>query len=143
AYQEIYSLRVAYGRFFTEGDVEGRRRVVVLGADIPEGLATPAPLLVGRTVRTGGEPFEVVGALEPRGDMGGLNQPDRTAYIPLSTLQARLFGGRDRLRSIVAKVNGGPGAMDEAYALIDPILRREHRILPGAEADFTIRNATD
>jgi putative ABC transport system permease protein len=141
-YLDIYSLRVEHGRFFTEAEVQGRVRVVVVGFEVPDRLGTPAPLLVGRTVRIGGEPFEVIGVMAQKGDMG-FSQPDQTVYIPLNTAQYRLFGGRDRLRSILARVNAGPAGMDEAFALIDPILRREHRIPAGAEPDFQVRNSTD
>ena len=141
-YFEIYSMQVAYGRLFTEAEVQGNRRVVVLGHEVPEQLATPAPLLVGRSIRIAGESFEVVGVLAEKGEMG-FSQPDRTVYVPVSTAQQRLFGGRDRLRAIVAQVNGGPPAMDGAFDAVDRILRREHRIPAGGDPDFQIRNSTD
>lgn len=142
AYTDIYSLEVAAGRFFTEGEVRGRLRVAVLGAEVAEELGAPGPLLVGRTVKIGTESFEVIGIMAPKGDMG-FSQPDQTVYIPLSTAQYRLFGGRDRLRSILARVNAGPAGMDQAFSLIEPILRREHRIPAGAASDFQVRNSTD
>jgi putative ABC transport system permease protein len=142
SYPSIYSLVVEHGRFFSEAEVQGRLRVAVLGSDVPEQLGTPAALLVGRSIRIAGEPFEVIGVMAEKGDMG-FSQPDQTVYIPLSTAQYRLFGGRDRLRSILARVNGGPAAMPEAFALIDQVLRREHRIPAGAAPDFQVRNSTD
>ena len=141
-YFEVYTMPVAHGRHFDWGEVEGRRRVVVLGADVAEDLNTPAPLLVGRTIQIAGTPFEVIGILEPKGEMGWA-RPDEMAYIPLSTAQYRVFGGRDRLNSILTKVNGGPAEMDQAYDVIDATLRREHRIGPAADPDFQIRNSTD
>jgi putative ABC transport system permease protein len=142
SYLDVYTMRVEHGRFFTEAEVQGRQRVVVLGSEIPDRLGTPAALLVGRTVRIGGEVFEVIGVMAEKGEMG-FSQPDQIAYIPLSTAQYRLFGGRDQLRAILAKVSAGPRGIDDAFALIDPILRREHRIPVGGEADFQIRNSTD
>jgi len=142
SYLSIYSLTVEHGRFFSEAEVQGRIRVVVLGAEVPDRLGTPAALLVGRSVRIGGEPFEVIGVMAAKGDMG-FSQPDQQVYIPLSTAQYRLFGGRDRLRSILARVNGGPGEMQAAFSIIDQVLRREHRIAAGAEPDFQVRNSTD
>jgi len=142
SYVDIYSLSVEHGRFFSEAEVQGRMRVAVLGAEVPDRLGTPAALLVGRSVRIGGEPFEVIGIMSAKGDMG-FSQPDQQVYIPLSTAQYRLFGGRDRLRSILARVNGGPGEMQAAFSVIDQVLRREHRIAAGAEPDFQVRNSTD
>ncbi len=142
SYFDIYNMELAYGESFTEGEVQGRRRVAVLGADIPDRLETPAPLLVGRTIRVRGESFEVKGVLREKGQMGWTN-PDEVVYIPVSTAQYRVFGGRDRLRSILAKVEAGPAGMDMAFNEIDRVLRREHRLPPGTAADFQIRNSTD
>jgi putative ABC transport system permease protein len=54
----------------------------------------------------------------------------------------RVFGGRERLGSIYA-ATGSPEQLDEAFGAIDRIMRREHRIRPGEEADFSIRNSAD
>jgi putative ABC transport system permease protein len=141
-YFEIYNMGLAFGRSFEWGEVEGRRRVAVVGYEIPTRLNTPAALLVGRTIQIRGTPFEVVGVLEEKGEMGFI-RPDQMVFIPVSTAQYRVFGGRDRLRSILAKVADGPGEMSRAYDVIDATLRREHRLPPGSTADFEIRNSAD
>jgi putative ABC transport system permease protein len=141
-YFDIYNMPMAFGRSFEWGEVEGRRRVAVVGHEIPERLGTPAPLLVGRTIQVRGTPFEVVGVLEEKGEMGFV-RPDQMIFIPVTTAQYRVFGGRDRLRSILAKVETGPAEMGAAYDIIDATLRREHRLPPGATADFEIRNSAD
>ena len=141
-YFDIYNMEMEFGRSFTEGEVQGRRRVAVLGSEIPGRLETPAALLVGRTIRIRGEPFEVIGVLREKGEMGW-NQPDEVVYVPVSTAQYRVFGGRDRLNSILARVETGPAGMDLAFDEIDRILRREHRLPPGTAADFQIRNSAD
>jgi putative ABC transport system permease protein len=141
-YFDIYNMPLAFGRSFEWGEVEGRRRVAVVGHEIPERLGTPAPLLVGRTIQVRGTPFEVVGVLEEKGEMGFV-RPDQMIFIPVTTAQYRVFGGRDRLRSILAKVETGPAEMGAAYDVIDATLRREHRLPPGSTADFEIRNSAD
>jgi len=142
-YFGIYNHAVEYGRFFTQGEVQGRRRVVVLGFGIPEALGTPAAILVGNTIQISGQPFEVIGVLAEKGETSFYFRPDDWAFIPTSTAQFRVFGGRgQRLSSIYAQV---PSAefMDQAFADIDQVLRREHRIRPGKEIDFSIRNSSD
>jgi len=136
-------MRLAYGRIFDQGEVQGRRRVAVLGSDIPEDLGgVPPALLVGRTIQIRGRPFEVIGILEEKGSSTPWLRPDSRVYVPLSTAQYRLFGGRDRLNGIAVQVPDA-ALMDKVYAEIDRILRRQHRIRPGEEVDFQIRNATD
>ena len=140
-YFGMYNLDVEYGEIFDQGHVQGRRRVAVLGFSVPEALGTPAALLVGKTIQVRGQPFEVIGVLEEKG-AAGFNRPDDEVYVPTSTAQYRVFGGRSRLSSIFAQVSSTE-AMDEAYGEIDRILRRVHRIRPGENVDFRIRNSSD
>ena len=140
-YFGMYNLNIEHGEIFDQGHVQGRRRVVVLGFGVPEALGTPAPLLVGKTIQVRGQPFEVLGVLEEKG-AAGFNRPDDEVFIPTSTAQYRVFGGRRRLSSIFAQVSS-TDAMDAAYGEIDRILRREHRIRPGENVDFRIRNSSD
>ena len=140
-YFGMYNLNVEHGVIFDQGQVQGRRRVAVLGYGVPEELETPAAILVGKTIQIRGQPFEVIGVLEEKGD-AGFNRPDEDVFIPTSTAQYRVFGGRSRLSSIFAQVPSTK-EMDQAYGEIDRILRREHRIRPGEDVDFRIRNSSD
>lgn len=140
-YFGMYNLNIEHGEIFDQGHVQGRRRVAVLGYAVPEDLGTPAALLIGKTIQVRGQPFEVVGVLEEKGD-AGFNRPDQEVYVPTSTAQYRVFGGRSRLSSIFAQVPSTDD-MDAAYGEIDRILRREHRIRPGENVDFQIRNSSD
>ena len=141
-YFEIYDHSLDAGRFFDAGEVQGRRRVAVLGNHVNESLGEiPPTLLIGKTIQLRGQPYEVIGVLAEKGEAAFL-RPDEQIFIPISTAQYRLFGGRERLSSIYA-ATGSADEIDLAFAEIDRILRREHRIQPGAEADFNIRNASD
>jgi putative ABC transport system permease protein len=137
----MYNLNIEHGEIFDQGHVQGRRRVVVLGYAVPEELGTPAPLLIGKTIQLRGQPYEVLGVLEEKG-AAGFNRPDQEVYVPTSTALYRLFGGRARLSSVFVQVPS-PDDMDAAYGEIDRILRREHRIRPGEDVDFSIRNSSD
>ena len=141
-YFNIYNVELQAGRFFHEGEVQGRRRVAVLGYNLPTSLGeTPPEVLVGQTIQIRGVPFEVVGVMAEKGDAAWF-RPDDQIFIPQSTAQYRVFGGRDRLNAIYAATTT-PDQLDQAYAEIDRILRREHRIRPGEDADFNIRNSSD
>ncbi|MCH2468957.1 MAG: ABC transporter permease [Gemmatimonadetes bacterium] len=141
-YFEIYNHEVVAGRFFTEGELRGRRRVAVLGHNLPESLGEiPPELLIGQTIQLRGIPFEVIGVLAEKGDAAWV-RPDDQVFIPQSTAQYRVMGGRDRLNAIYASTESTE-ELDKAYGEIDRIMRREHRIRPGEEADFNIRNSAD
>ena len=132
---------VEHGRVFDEGEVQGRRRVAVLGSNVPDDLSTPAGLLVGRDIQIRGIGFEVIGVLKEKGGAMWM-QPDDQIFIPLSTAMYRVMGGRDRLRSIYVAAPS-PEELDPAWADIDQVIRREHRILPTQEADFSIQQSSD
>ena len=137
----LYNHELEHGRFFDEGEVQGRRRVAVLGSNVPDDLETPGGLLVGRTIQIRGIPFEVIGVLKEKGGAMWM-QPDDQIFIPLSTAMYRVMGGRDRLRSIYVAAPS-PDELDPAWAEIDRVIRREHRILPTEEADFSIQQSSD
>jgi putative ABC transport system permease protein len=141
-YFEMYDHSLVAGRWFDQGEVQGRRRVAVLGSNLPETLGeTPPELLIGETIQIRGVMFEVIGILAEKGDAAWV-RPDDQVFIPQSTAQYRVMGGRDRLGSIYAATET-PAELDMAYAEIDRIMRREHRLEAGEEADFNIRNSAD
>ncbi|HVG60206.1 MAG TPA: ABC transporter permease, partial [Hyalangium sp.] len=138
SYFSVNNNQVAAGRLFTDAEDRGRRRVAVLGALVGTqlgGIQTES--LVGQTIRVSGVPFEVIGVLAEKGSQGFSN-PDESIYIPLATAQFRVMGS-DRVRSIAVQAVS-EGSMDDAMVEIDQILRRAHRLRPGQEADFNIRD---
>jgi putative ABC transport system permease protein len=141
-YFDIYNHSLSAGRFFNQSEVKGRRRVAVLGYSLPESLGeTPPEVLVGQTIQIRGIPFEVIGVLTEKGDAAWV-RPDDQIFVPQSTGQYRVMGGRDRLNAIYA-ATATTEELDIAYAEIDRVMRREHRIRPGEDADFSIGNSAD
>jgi putative ABC transport system permease protein len=151
-YFEMNNHELAHGRLFDVGEDQGRRRVAVIGSDVPLSLGgVPPELLLGRSIQIRGITFEVIGVLETKGSSTGWMNPDERVYIPLNTQLYRVSGGRDYLGAVSVQVQTGGETrpeevqkfMDRGYAEIDRILRREHQILPGEDADFDIRNFAD
>ena len=141
-YFDMYDHTLLHGRFFDQGEIQGRRRVAVLGFNMPETLGeTPPELLIGETIQIRGIMFEVIGIMDEKGDAAWV-RPDDQVFVPQSTAQYRVMGGRDRLNSIYA-ATATPDELDMAFAEIDRIVRREHRIKAGEDADFNIRNSAD
>ncbi len=138
---DMHERHLEHGRVFNEGELQGRRRVAVLGYSIPEALSTPAALLVGREIQIRGIRFEVIGVLEEKGSMGWEN-PDEQVYIPLSTALYRVMGNRDWLRAVYVAAPS-PEELEPAWGEIDRIIRREHRIRATEDADFRIQQASD
>ena len=135
---KVYTLTA--GRMFTPGEDEARRRYVVLGAAVPEMFNANSAAMIGQEILIRGIPFQIIGILSEKGSQG-FNNPDEQILIPLQTARFRVMG-TDRLRSITAKV-GDAQHMNLAMIEIERVLRRQHKIRPGGENDFQIRNQTD
>jgi putative ABC transport system permease protein len=78
----VFTLRVRVGRFLPADDVTQARSLVVLGPTLKRELFGTDNAL-GAKVRIGGEPFVVIGVLEPRGQFIGMDLDD-TAFIPVA-----------------------------------------------------------
>jgi putative ABC transport system permease protein len=120
---------------FNEGDDSARRRVAVLGSEIPGMFDTTAAGMIGRKIQIRSISFEVIGVLESKGSSGWRN-PDDDIWVPLRTAQFRVAGD-DHVENISVKVRDGQ-PIELAMVDIERILRREHGILPGADNDFAI-----
>jgi len=136
----VRNLELAWGRFLNQSDMAARKTVAVVGSSLPSRLGSTADLIVGKTIRIRGIPFEVIGTLAPSGQMGHFSVDDRV-MIPLSTSQYRISGS-DRLASLTVEVTSG-GKLHQAIVQVEQILRREHRLRPGDDNDFSIRNRAD
>jgi len=136
-YLSVHGFEVDLGRMFTAADESVRRRVVVLGAEMPEMLGSEPAALIGRTLHIRSIAFEVIGVLRQKGSSGWRN-PDDDIWIPLSTAQYRVTGNEfvERISTQVAPASSVEVAMLE----IEGVLRREHGILPGKDNDFAIVN---
>ena len=135
-YIDVNTFEVEVGRMFTAGDGISRKRVAVLGSDVPTNLDATGAAMIGQQLLIRGIPFEVVGVLGRKGTSSGWNNPDEQILIPLQTAQHRIFGS-DRLSSVNVQVSS-PDSMTIAMIEIERVLRREHSIAPGRPNDFNI-----
>jgi putative ABC transport system permease protein len=138
---KVLNYTLPFGRSFTEGEDNARQRYAVLGSSIPELLGVNPAALINQTILIRGIPFEVIGVLSTKGSAGSFNDPDEQIFIPLETARFRVFG-TDRLRSLGIQVKSGV-PLQQGMVNLESVLRREHRIQPGGENDFQIRNPQD
>jgi len=140
-YARVKNYTITAGRMFTAGEDESRRRYAVLGAAIPEMFSANPVAMVGQEIQIRGIPFEIIGVLSQKGSAGGFGNPDEQILIPLQTARYRIMG-TNRLRSITVDAASVP-QMTLTMIEIERVLRREHKVRPGAENDFQIRNQSD
>ena len=140
-YLDVRKYEMATGKMFNDAEDRGRERVAVLGAAIPDNLGTTADALVGQPIRVGGLQYTVLGVLASKGQTGGFQNPDDQILIPINTARFRAFGN-DRIRSINV-LAPTEAQIPETMADIQRVLRRAHKLQPGTDDDFSIRNQSD
>ncbi len=140
-YATVRNYTVPFGRMFTPGDNVSRQRYAVLGWEVPVMLGGNAAAMMGQTITIRGIPFEIIGVLSQKGAAGSFSNPDEQILIPLQTARYRIFG-TDRLRSLTVQIAEGV-PLERGMVDFERILRREHKIAPGAENDFRVRNQQD
>ena len=139
-YFQIRDWAFARGSSFVQDDVTRSANVVVLGATVQQNLFGNSDP-IGQTVRIGNLPFQVVGVLQAKGQSGIGQDQDDAIYVPITTLQKKI-SGQDWLQNIIASAT----SQQASYAAQDQItalLRDRHRIRPGQDDDFSVRNLAD
>lgn len=121
--------------------VKSGQKVCVLGSEVNENLFEGADP-IGQIIRIKKIPFRVIGVLKSRGEAGGWFNRDDMIAIPYTTAQRRLIGRTDRINSIDVSAISMARSM-EAAEQIEEILRIRHKIAPGAEDDFNVRNMSE
>jgi len=137
---DIRSWQMASGASFTAGDVRTSADVAVLGETVRRNLFGSADP-VGETVRIGNLPFQVVGVLTAKGQSGMGADQDDAIYVPITTLQKKITGQPWLQYIVVSAVS--QAASYAAQDQITALLRDRHRIHPGQEDDFQVRNLAD
>src|SRR5262245_39327879 len=127
-FDKAFKFDVVAGTFLPHDELERARNVAVLGSKLYTELYGTANAL-GERIRVGGQRYRVVGVMESKGDMVGINLDD-TVYIPAAR-GLELFNRQGLLEIDVLYAEGVP--VDEVVAGIKRILAARH----GAE-DFTV-----
>ena len=131
------------GRFFTAGELQHRRAVVVLGQTPLESLF-PFTDPIGKKVRVAGEQYTVIGVMGPRPSPGGFNVgQDDLAVIPYTRYQSQFgvaslnwSGGQHRDVTITVVPRDGQRAV--ALREIEEVMRIRHGLRLDEPNDFDL-----
>ena len=143
-YFAINAWTLANGDGFEPRDYNGGKSVI-LGETVRRELFGDEDAL-GQTVRLGRVPFTVVGTLAPKGQGGFGQDQDDVILVPLETARRRLMGASGAPAGAVRDIAiGVERADDVSYAQgeIEALLRQRHRIQPGEDDDFSVRNIAE
>ena len=136
-YYAIRKFRVDRGENWTESDELVKTKVCVLGRTVAQNLFGGEDP-IGRTVRIGRSPYQVIGLLESRGNSTFGDDQDDRVMMPIGSFRARVRhtapGRADQLMASATSEQ----TTERAVAQIDAILRQRHNIEAGHDADFAI-----
>ncbi len=151
-YLEIRSsFRPAYGRWFTQQDIDARERFMVLGwtvaeelfGELDDGAFDPT----GELVRFMDTSFTVIGVME---ETSSLTNENGIVFMPISTSQQRLAApDRSRTRDggylldAIYLQATSEEATEQAVLEIETYLTAAHNVQFDGEQDFTIVNQSD
>jgi putative ABC transport system permease protein len=132
---------VELGRAIAESDLNAQNRVAVIGSQ------TSADLFLGlsplnKVVKINGVNFTIVGVLKAQ-DSSGFGNANDIVLIPLETGYVKLFGANavhdgQRVVSNIALSAKTADAVDGVIAQSETILRKQHKLMPTADSDFTV-----
>ena len=142
-YLEARQWPLAAGRVFEPAEMSGASKVCLIGATVAKQLFGSADPL-DQVIRVKRIPFTVIGVLETKGQsLLGTDQDD-IVLMPISTARTRVLGSANVARqrsvgTIWVKVGDGVDTriVEEQ---VRSLLRQRHRVQPGADDDFSLRN---
>lgn len=140
-YFDIREWETTEGTIFTREDVTTAANVVVIGQTVRKNLFG-ATNPVGQTIRAANLPFKVIGVLVAKGQSAAMGEDqDDIVIMPITTLQKKITGQNwIRYISVSAKTASQTFA---AQQQMEALLRDRHKIRPGQDDDFFVRNLAD
>ena len=136
-YEFVHSQYVASGRFIGDIDMQDRANVCVLGVDVMRALF-PYENAVDKEIRINGNPYRVIGVMEPLGNFFGQSR-DNSIFMPISTFDK--YYPDQPFPQVVFFIIVRPqsraqvkSAMDE----ISDILRRRRQVPQNAPNNFGV-----
>lgn len=138
-YPAVHNLNLAEGTFITDSQVSSKAKVTVLGPTVRDDLFGPGAEALGQKIRINGTEFTVIGISQSKGGTG-FGSTDEEVFIPLSTAQQYLSGGK-----YVSSIGVQAASQDSTTQVendITTLLLQRHK-KTAANQDFSILNQAD
>ena len=145
-YLDVRQWPLASGRSFEPNEMAAAGKVCLIGSTVARqvfGGADP----IDQTIRIKRVPFTVIGVLQTKSQsLMGTDQDD-VILMPISTARTRVVGSASAAKqrsvgTIWVKVADGVDA-SAVEGQVRGLLRQRHRLQPGADDDFSLRNLAE
>jgi len=141
----INDWKVAQGAGFEAQNYSSAAKHVIIGDTVRRTLFGDDSG-IGQTIRLGRVPFTVVGTLAPKGQGGFGQDQDDIVMVPLETGRRRLLGMMGLPPSAVMQIAltvASADDLDYVQGEVEALLRQRHKIRPGDDDDFRVRNISE
>jgi len=139
AYEQVYNVHMAEGRFFNEAENMHKQDVVVLGYDLKDALF-PNQEALGKQVLVAGVNYTVVGILEKRkGTLMKDNSADKQVLVPYQAYKRHHPADDEHFIGVQAY----PGQKAEAEDEVHGILRRRRSVPFDKPDNFGVSSAEE
>lgn len=119
------------GRTFNQLDIDGRRKVCIIGKVVYETLFDKGEVAEGKYIRVNGVYFQVVGVISPKSNMSIGGDVEETVFVPFTTMQTT-FNQGDIIHFLACTTKAGHDA-SETETEVKEILKTAHSISPTDE----------
>jgi len=137
-YLNIRKLSVKDGIVFTDNDVLTSAKVCLIGQTVVDNLFPNGENPIGKVIRFGHIPFQIIGILSPKGFNTFGQDQDDILLAPYTTVQKRILA-TIYYSNIYASATS-EDMTDQAMAEITEKLRATHRLRDSEDNDFTVRS---
>ena len=134
-FQDVRNYYVDKGRFFGALDETSRTGSCVIGHGVLNELKLPKDP-IGRDLRVGGRTFQIIGLMEPKGEVLGA-EFDKFVMIPYATALAMWGHEVEENTAFLVRANT-PELVDKASDEIENALRVRHRLRADQPSDFKV-----
>jgi putative ABC transport system permease protein len=139
-FQQIRNWTMSEGRFISDADVESTAKVALVGQTVAKNLfGEESPL--DAIIRIKKIPFRIIGVLGAKGQTGFGTDQDDTIMIPYTTMMKRILGITYVQQIVVSAASAEQ--TQQVQDQITTLLRQRHRVQPGRDDDFSVRNLSD
>ena len=134
-YFSIKKFAITSGRALNVQDVNAGARVLVIGTEVAEHFFRSLDP-IGRELRIGGVPFQIVGLIEKQGSVFGFSL-DRLAIGPYTSPLGRQISPLGDIQSMVVQ-GTSPEMVDDGIEASREVLRAARRLPPGKKDNFVL-----
>ncbi|TCO19873.1 putative ABC transport system permease protein [Pedobacter psychrotolerans] len=140
-FDKTWNFELQAGRYFTENESNSGAPVLLMGADIAEGLfGSDNP--IGKQVQILGRRLTVIGVFKKEGeDMFG-STLDKNVNIPVNFAKGILDIQSERYDPQITVRGNDNVSLEEIESELQGLMRSIHRIRPGQEDDFALNKTT-